>query len=102
MPTFNQLCKNSRTSKIKLITVPALEKCPQKRGTCTKATTLTPKKPCSARRAICQAKIIKTWKLIYCHIPGIGHTLRRYSTVLIRGGRTNDLPGIKYKLIRNV
>ena len=27
------------------------------------------------------------------------HTLKEYSTVLIRGGRVKDLPGIKYHLI---
>ena len=35
------------------------------------------------------------------YIPGIGHNLQKYSTILVRGGRVRDLPGIKYKLIRN-
>jgi small subunit ribosomal protein S12 len=39
-------------------------------------------------------------KKTHCHIPGVGHTLQRYSTVLIRGGRVRDLPGIKYRIIR--
>jgi len=34
------------------------------------------------------------------YIPGEGHNLQEYSTVLIRGGRVKDLPGIKYHLIR--
>jgi len=33
-------------------------------------------------------------------VPGEGHTLQEYSTVLVRGGRVKDLPGIKYKLVR--
>ena len=34
------------------------------------------------------------------YIPGEGHNLQEYSTVLMRGGRVKDLPGIKYSLIR--
>jgi len=34
------------------------------------------------------------------HIPGIGHNLQKYSNVLIRGGRTQDLPSYNYKVIR--
>ena len=34
------------------------------------------------------------------YVPGIGHTLRQYSVVLMRGGRVKDLPGVKYHLIR--
>ena len=39
-------------------------------------------------------------KTTQCHIPGIKHSLQRYSTVLIRGGRVRDLPGVKYRIIR--
>lgn len=34
------------------------------------------------------------------YIPGEGHKLQEYSTVIIRGGRVKDLPGIKYHLVR--
>lgn len=34
------------------------------------------------------------------YIPGEGHKLQEYSTVMIRGGRVKDLPGIKYHLVR--
>jgi len=44
MPTINQLCKNKRKSKKKLNRTPALEKCPQKKGICTKLILRTPKK----------------------------------------------------------
>jgi len=37
---------------------------------------------------------------INAYIPGEGHNLQEYSTVLIRGGRVKDLPGVKYQLIR--
>lgn len=33
--------------------------------------------------------------------PGNTQYLRKHSRVLIRGGRTQDLPGLKYKIMRN-
>ena len=100
MPTLNQLCKNPRINKKKLNRTPALEKCPQKKGICTKLVLRTPKKPNSALRKLVKLRLTNK-KLIYAYIPGEGHNLQLYSTVLIRGGRVKDLPGVKYKLIRN-
>jgi len=37
---------------------------------------------------------------VTAYIPGIGHNLQEHSIVLIRGGRTKDLPGVRYKIIR--
>jgi len=39
-------------------------------------------------------------KKVVAYIPGEGHNLQEYSTVLMRGGRVKDLPGVKYHLIR--
>lgn len=36
------------------------------------------------------------------HLPGIGHTLKKYSKVLIRGRGPRDLPGVGYSCIRGV
>ena len=73
--------------------------CPQKKGTCIRLFTLSPKKPNSAVRKV--AKIfLTTKKLVLAYIPGEGHTLQRFNNVLIRGGRVKDLPGIRYKIIR--
>ena len=33
-------------------------------------------------------------------IPGIDHNLQEHSVVLVRGGRVKDLPGVKYRIIR--
>ncbi len=30
------------------------------------------------------------------YIPGVGHKLQEHSIVLIRGGRAQDLPGVRY------
>jgi small subunit ribosomal protein S12 len=100
MPTYNQLCKIKRKKKKKINKTPALEKCPQKKGTCFKLVLRTPKKPNSALRKLAKIRLLSNRKLIYGYIPGIGHNLKEFSNVLVRGGRVNDLPGIKYTIIR--
>lgn len=99
MSTINQLCRKGRKKKRKLNKTPALQKSPQKRGICSKLVIRTPKKPNSALRKIMKLRLSNK-KLVYAYIPGEGHNLQEYSTVLIRGGRVKDLPGIKYHLIR--
>jgi small subunit ribosomal protein S12 len=101
MVTINQLCnkQTSRKTKRKLNKVPALDKCPQKKGICTKLVIRTPKKPNSALRKIVKLRLSNS-KRVYAYIPGEGHNLQAYSTVIIRGGRVKDLPGIKYHLVR--
>jgi small subunit ribosomal protein S12 len=44
--------------------------------------------------------LLSNRKRVYAYIPGEGNKLKEYSTVLIRGGRVKDLPGIKYHLVR--
>lgn len=58
-----------------------------------------PKKPNSALRKIVKAKTPEN-KNIRAHIPGIGHKLMKFSSVLFRGCRVRDLPGIKYRVVR--
>ena len=99
MTTHNQLCKKGRKKKRKLNKTPALEKCPQKRGICSKLVLRTPKKPNSALRKIVKLRLSNN-KMVYAYIPGEGHNLQEYSIVVIRGGRVKDLPGIKYHLVR--
>lgn len=99
MPTYNQLCKNKRRKKKKLNRTPALQGCPQKKGICTKLVVRTPKKPNSALRKLVKLRLSNA-KRVYAYIPGEGHNLQEYSTVLMRGGRVKDLPGVKYHLVR--
>ena len=99
MPTVNQLCRKIRKPKKKLEKSPALKKSPQKKGVCLKVFTKTPKKPNSALRKVARLRL-STKKKITAYIPGEGHTLQEYSTVLMRGGRVKDLPGVKYHLVR--
>jgi small subunit ribosomal protein S12 len=99
MPTINQLCFKIRGLKKKLNRSPDLLESPQKKGVCLKVFTRTPKKPNSALRKVARLRL-STKKKITAYIPGEGHTLQEYSTVLMRGGRVKDLPGVKYHLIR--
>jgi len=99
MPTNNQLCKNIRKKKKKLNKTPALENCPQKKGICIKLIVRAPKKPNSALRKLAKLRLSNS-KKVYAYIPGEGHNLQEYSTILMRGGRVKDLPGVKYHLIR--
>jgi small subunit ribosomal protein S12 len=99
MTTINQLCKNARVPKSRRNKVPALESNPQKKGICLKIFLRTPKKPNSALRKLARLRLTNG-KKVTAYIPGEGHKLQEYSTVLIRGGRVKDLPGIKYHIIR--
>ncbi len=100
MPTISQLIKNEREKKKRSKRVPALQKCPQKKGVCLKLVIRTPKKPNSAQRKLALIRLSNR-KRIYGYIPGEKkHSLQEHSVVLVRGGRVKDLPGIKYKLIR--
>lgn len=97
--------KKIRKKKIKKNKNPILEKCPQKRGNCMKVFLASPRKPNSAARRVANVRlslspVTLTRNLALAYCPGIGHTLQKFSSVLVRGGRTKDLPGVKYKLIR--
>ena len=99
MPTINQLIRSERSVQKNRTKSPALSGCPQRRGVCTRVYTQTPKKPNSALRKLVKLRLTNR-RLVYAYIPGEGHNLQEYSTVLIRGGRVKDLPGVKYHLIR--
>ena len=112
MPTFNQLVKQGRSDKTYKSKSPVLQRgfnslrneatdktSPQKRGVCTKVTTVTPKKPNSALRKIARVRLTNGMEAT-SYIPGIGHNLQEHSVVLIRGGRVRDLPGVRYHIIR--
>jgi small subunit ribosomal protein S12 len=60
---------------------------------------MTPKKPNSALRKYARVRLTNGME-VTAYIPGIGHTLQEHSTVLIRGGRVKDLPGVRYHIIR--
>ncbi len=116
MPTINQLVRKGRKKVKKKSKFPALQftldtlhrkktylrrGSPFKRGVCLKVTTTTPKKPNSAMRKIARVRLSNGME-VTAYIPGIGHNLQEHSIVLVKGGRTKDLPGVRYKVVRGV
>ena len=83
MPTIEQLVRNGRKDKISKSKSPALgvgfnslEKkytklpSPQKRGVCTRVTTMTPKKPNSALRKYARVRLTNGTE-VTAYIPGV-------------------------------
>jgi small subunit ribosomal protein S12 len=107
MPTFAQIARTlKRQNKKRSNRVPALSKKPQRKASCVKLFTTTPRKPNSALRKVARIKyrVVKKAKVVikqtFAFIPGEGHNLKEHGVVLFRGGKTQDLPGMKYKLVR--
>ena len=69
------------------------------KGVCLKVYVTTPRKPNSAQRKVAKVNLSNNINVI-AYIPGEGHQLQQHSSVLIRGGRTKDLPGARFKIIR--
>nr|YP_009114472.1 ribosomal protein S12 [Paeonia obovata]QIN90593.1 ribosomal protein S12 [Paeonia lactiflora]QOW39668.1 ribosomal protein S12 [Paeonia obovata var. japonica]AHV83420.1 ribosomal protein S12 [Paeonia obovata]AWH10956.1 ribosomal protein S12 [Paeonia obovata]QIN90623.1 ribosomal protein S12 [Paeonia lactiflora] len=99
MPTIKQLIRNTRQPIRNVIKSPALRGCPQRRGTCIRVYTITPKKPNSALRKVARVRLTSGFE-ITAYIPGIGHNSQEHSVVLVRGGRVKDLPGVRYHIVR--
>jgi small subunit ribosomal protein S12 len=99
MTTLNQLIKKPRLKIFIKKKTRFLVGSPQRKAVCTKVYIQTPKKPNSAKRKVAKLRFSNGNKTI-AYIPGEGHNLQEYSTVLIRGGRVKDLPGVKYHLVR--
>jgi len=99
VPTVNQLVRKGRQTSKSKSKSPALRGAPQKRGVCTRVYTVTPRKPNSALRKVARVRLTNGLE-VGAYIPGEGHNLQEHSVVLLRGGRTADLPGFRYKIIR--
>jgi len=112
MPTINQLVRQGRQKVTYKSKSPALGKrwnslhsketdqnSAQKRGVCTRVGTMTPKKPNSALRKYVRVRLSNGYE-VTAYIGGEGHNLQEHSTVMIRGGRVKDLPGVRYHIVR--
>ena len=99
MPTIQQLVRKGRVQLEMKSKSPALDACPQRRGVCLRVYTTTPKKPNSAMRKVARVKLTNQ-KEVNAYIPGEGHNLQEHSIVLVRGGRVNDRPGVRYHSAR--
>jgi small subunit ribosomal protein S12 len=96
---IQQLLKTKRKQKNKKIFSVYLQKNPQKKGTCLKVFTIGPRKPNSAVRKVARV-LLSNGITITAYIPGEKHTLQEHASVLVRGGRVKDLPGVQHKIIR--
>ena len=101
MTTTIQRYKKGTYRKKDCARTPAMKQCPQVRGTVMRARIVTPRKPNSAKRPVAKVVLVNK-KRVTAHIPGIGHTIRRYSKVMISGVGARDLPGVRYSLIRGI
>lgn len=101
MPRVSQLIRKRRVCNKRKSAVPALKRCPQRRGVCVRVYTTTPRKPNSALRKVARVRLTSGFE-ITAYVGGEGHNLQEHSIVLIRGGRVKDLPGVRYHIVRGV
>nr|QKG04104.1 ribosomal protein S12 [Babesia gibsoni] len=100
MITINQLLNKKRFKKFKSSKREALNKNPQKKCKCEAFIIMSPKKPNSALRKVIKTTLNK--KKILAYVPGESVVIPKNSRVLIKGGNTPDLPGVKYKVILGI
>lgn len=98
MPTTQQLIRKGRHRKKRKAST-KLDRCPQRKGVVTKVSIKKPKKPNSAERKVARVRLSNGAE-VTAMIPGEGHNAQEHSQLLIRGGRTADLPGVKHKAVR--
>lgn len=103
MSTANQIIKTKKSQKIKWSPSKKLAKCPLKQGIVYVIYTGSPKKPNSGKRKLAKVVLTNKRKAIVAIPDGWQHggqQLQKYSRVLIRGGRCQDMPGCHYKILR--
>jgi small subunit ribosomal protein S12 len=84
---------NAKDRKFKTVSAPF------KRGVVLAVRTMTPKKPNSALRKVARVRLSNKQE-VTAYIPGEGHELAEHSIVLVRAGRVQDLPGVRYQIVR--
>lgn len=112
MPTTQQLIRKGRSRPAKKTRARALgvaysslkrrmvsADSPFKRGVVLAVRTMAPKKPNSALRKVARVRLSNGQELT-AYIPGEGHNIAEHSVIMVRGGRAEDLPGIKYTIVR--
>ncbi|KAI0890182.1 ribosomal protein S12 [Annulohypoxylon maeteangense] len=100
--TLNQVLRGCRKpQRARHAVSPALSdmNCPQQKGVCLKVGITRPKKPNSGERKTARIRL-SSGRMITAYIPGEGHNIQQHSVVLVRGGRSQDCPGVRYHLVR--
>ncbi|KZF19383.1 ribosomal protein S12 [Xylona heveae TC161] len=98
--TYNQVLRGCRVAqRARKPVSPALVDRPEMKGVCLKVGITKPKKPNSAERKTARVRL-SSGRVVTCYIPGEGHNVQQHSVVLVRGGRSQDCPGVRYHLVR--
>ena len=98
-----QLINKPRINYPRKKKAPAFNNAPHRKGVIYKITTMTPRKPNSAKRTFAKVRLLENNKRIFAKIPGIGeHFLQNHSVVFVRGHGPKDSPGINYHLVRGL
>ncbi len=101
MSTIHQAASKlkGRKKKKRLNALRSLFKSPQKKGIIIKCRIMSPKKPNSAKR-----KVAKVWLSnkydVTAKIKGKSIFINKYANVMVCGGRANDLPGVRYNMVK--
>lgn len=98
--TLTQLRRTARRPKpARRSLSPAMVGRPSMKGVCLKVGITKPKKPNSGQRKTAKVRL-SSGKVVTAYIPGEGHNVQQHSVVMVRGGRSQDCPGVRYHLIR--
>jgi small subunit ribosomal protein S12 len=98
--TLNQVRKGCRKPQPKRRSLsPAMVGRPEMKGVCLKVGITKPKKPNSGQRKTAKVRL-SSGRIISAYIPGEGHNVQQHSVVMVRGGRSQDCPGVRYHLVR--
>lgn len=100
LATYNQVrqgCRKEQQARKK--TSPALTNRPEMKGVCLRVGIMKPKKPNSGERKFCRVRL-SSGKEVSAYISGEGHNVQQHSVVLLRGGRAQDCPGVRYRCVR--
>lgn len=98
--TFNQVLRGCRKAqRARRAKSPQLAYRPEMRGVCIRVGITRPKKPNSGERKVARVRL-SNGREVTAYIPGEGHNVQQHSVVLVRGGRAQDCPGVKYHLVR--
>ncbi|XP_013877662.1 small ribosomal subunit protein uS12m [Austrofundulus limnaeus] len=98
MTTLNQLHRRGKYKPKPKPLGPTFGR-PQIKGVVLKTMNRKPKKPNSANRKCARVRL-SNGKEVVVFIPGEGHNLQEHNVVLVQGGRTQDLPGVKLTVVR--
>ncbi|CCJ28319.1 unnamed protein product [Pneumocystis jirovecii] len=93
MATLQQVIRGCRVPRApQRPSAPRLNGAPLRRAVCDR-------KPNSAQRKVARVRLSCGRKVV-AYIPGEGHNVQEHAVVVLRGGRVQDLPGVRYHIVR--